>query len=553
MTEIDRLSFDQLRPTSRRFCLALLLLASVTAYATDYHVDAQNGDDASDGLAPARAWRSLERTEAVAFGPGDRLLLRAGSVWHGALLSPRGSGAEGRPARIEPYGEGPKPALHGDGHGPAVIRFQNQAQWEIQGLEITNHSSATPPPLARGIEIRATDMGVVRHFVLRDLHIHDINGPSAVFSDANIARKSYGAIGLLIEGNKVPTAWDGVLVERCHIHDVSYVGFANVSSWARGHRDNDPAAWFPSRNVVIRDNLFERTARDGVIVRAAVGPLIERNRFLSCALEGNGVGCFAFNCDGAVFQFNEAAYTRYNPGDVDAMGFDSDWNCRDTVIQYNYSHHNDRGFILLCNDGSVGFNERTIVRYNLSYADGGNIITFSGPVTGARVYNNTILVVPEMKAPVAGDPVRIVYHKTWHGWSSDVVFANNVIANGSAAAIYTFGESTGNRYAHNLFVGIHPPSEPADVAPLAGDQGFVPPPDGRWSREEVVRVYTPPADSAILWHGLAQPNQPDHDFAHRPVLVRQDRVHVGALSAATAADQPTGERNHGTPKAASPR
>lgn len=505
------------------------LVSAVTAVATDYHVDSLAGDDGEDGLVPARAWRTLERTSSVQFQPGDRLLLRAGSVWHGGGLAPQGSGAEGRPIRIGVYGQGAKPALHGDGRVPAVIRLFNQSHWEIEGLEITNHSPASPPPLARAIEIRARDAGLVAHLVLRGLHIHDINGPSAVFSDSELARKSYGAVGLLIEGTVVPTAWDGVLVERCHIHDVSYVGFANSSPWARGHRTNDPKSWFPSRGIVIRDNLFERTARDGVIVRVAVAPLIERNRFLGCASEGNGVACFPFNCDDALIQYNEAAYTRYNPGDIDAMGFDSDWNCRRTVIQFNVSHHNDHGFLLLCNDGSVGFNEDTIVRYNLSYADGGNIIRFSGPVTGARIYNNTIVVAPGFANGRPGETPRIVYHKTWRGFSDNALFANNLIVNASHAARYEFGESTGNVYSHNLFLGLHPASEPADGAALAGEISFLPLPADA-DMAAVMKHYTPPTGSLLGRQGLAQPDQPTQDLAGRPVVIRDGRVHLGALA-----------------------
>lgn len=511
-------------------CVIVLTGAGPLVRAAEYHIDEKAGDDACDGLTPATAWRTLASANTRLFLPGDRLLLKAGGVWRGAALSPQGSGTPGRPIVLTSYADGPRPALHGDGLVSAVIRLFNQSGWEIIGLEITNHSPAAEPPLLHGIEVRARDAGLLPHLVFRDLEIHDINGPSAGFNDADVARKSVGGIGLIIEGDRVPTAWDGVLVENCHLHDLSYVGFANRSSWTRGHAKNDPAGWAPSRGIVIRGNLVERTARDGVIVRASVAPLVEHNRFLECAIEANGVGCFAFDCDDAVFQFNEAAYTRYNPGDTDASGFDSDWNCRRTVIQFNYSHDNDYGFVLLCCDGRWGFNDDSIVRYNISQNDGGNVIRVSGTVKRAQIYNNTIYVGPGMDNPRNDAPPRIVYHKSWDGWSDDVLLANNIIINHSERAVYEFGQSRNNTYEGNLFFGRHPSSEPVDPRrqtfdPLLAAAGRA------TSRENAALAYRPVSRSPVRAAGLVQPASPPVDFAGRPVVQTTGKVDLGALGA----------------------
>ena len=82
-----------------RTCLATLifLLCRACAVPADYHVDQRAGDDTHDGRSPARAWRSLARVNAATFGSGDRILLRAGSVWEGESLQPRGSGTAEKP------------------------------------------------------------------------------------------------------------------------------------------------------------------------------------------------------------------------------------------------------------------------------------------------------------------------------------------------------------------------------------------------------------------------------------------------------------------------
>jgi hypothetical protein len=481
-------------------------------------------------LSPAQAWRTLAPANSREFSAGDRLLLRAGSAWRGVALRPRGSGTASAPIAIDRYGEGPDPALHGDGQVETVIGLANQEYWDIGHLEITNHASGNERPSLRGVEIRGRDAGWLHGIRLHDLEVHDINGPPAHFPDEQAFRKNFGGIMFLIEGTAKPTAWDGLLVENCHIHDVSATGIATTSTWVLGHRDNNPATWFPSRNVVIRHNLIERTARDGVIVRASVAPVVEHNRFLYCAIEANGVGCFAFHCDDAVFQGNEAAYTKFNPGDTDASGFDSDWNCRRTVIQYNYSHDNDYGFVLLCCDGKAGFNEDTIIRYNISQNDGGNSIRVSGGVKRATIHNNTIYVAPGMTNPREGDPPRVVYHKSWNGWSQDVAFLNNIFINRSEQAVYEAGASTGNRYLNNLFFGFHPSSEPADARkltadPLLADAG------GATSRDNAATAYRPTGGSPARSAGSAIPGAPARDFAGTAVEAQDGRIDVGAVAA----------------------
>ncbi len=96
---------------------------------------------------------------------------------------------------------------------------------------------------------------------------------------------------------------------------------------------------------------------------------------------------------------------------TDAQGFDSDWNCQNTLIQYNYSHDNNGGFLLVCGPGNVDMpmnigTNGTVARYNISVNDGlrgysvrmnkksGFSPTFhiSGKLKDTKIYNNVIFV-----------------------------------------------------------------------------------------------------------------------------------------------------------------
>ena len=511
------------------FGLIATLSSALAAPAATHHLDSEAGDDGQDGATPATAWKSLKRANRQTYAAGDRVLFRAGCEWDGAF-QPRGSGQKGKPIVVDQFGKGAKPAIHGRGLVPAVVRLENQSYWTVQNLEITNQSEFGEREL-RGVEIRARDVGLVKGIHLENLDIHDVNGISNYTDDGDALAKTYGGLATIIEGDVKPTAWDELRIENCTIRDVGPAGIAMITSWVAGHGDNNPQTWFPSRGVVLRGNKIERTARNGLIVRGCKAPLVERNFFKGCAHGGSGNACFAFHCDDALFQFNEACHTIYNPGDTDASGFDSDYYCRRSVFQYNYSHDNDYGFMLVCNRPPGGFNDGTIVRYNVSQNDGGNIFRISGATTRTQIYNNTIYASPTMTNPKEGDPPRIIYFKSWNnGWSDDFTFANNIVVNQSQQAVYVQGDSTNNRFRNNLFFGEHPESEPADPRRLTADPLLVDPGGAGEGIPTAIAAYSLRPGSPAIFAGRALPRHVKRDFAGRRVLMMNGRVDLGALA-----------------------
>ena len=73
-------------------------------------------------------------------------------------------------------------------------------------------------------------------------------------------------------------------------------------------------------------------------------------------------GIWPWDCDDTVIQFNEVSGLK---GTKDGEAFDSDAYTRNTLFQYNYTHDNDGGFLLICCSDNTG----TVVRYNISQND----------------------------------------------------------------------------------------------------------------------------------------------------------------------------------------
>lgn len=470
-----------------------LFLTMSTHAQKSYFVDIISGNDSNKGTSVDAPWQSVERANKAKLQSGDSLLFRRGGSWVGNLV-PQGSGSAGRHIVIGAYGQGPLPVLDAKGMvaegeiASCTIRLFNQEYIEIRDLNIKNFKPFEKPvqlksetrsvwtnSVKMGIFVEGRDAGILHHIHFSGLEVCDVNGA--------MQTKDNGGIFMDITWSENPdlrkqTSFEDVVLQNCYIHDVDRTGFSNMSVWwnrslrskwgetlANGKIHN----WVPSKEIIIRNNRFERSGANALIVRAADSPVVEYNLFTHCAVKGSGNASFPFNCDNALFQYNEACYTVYNSEadswdgkkDADAGGFDSDWNCKNTLIQYNYSHDNGFGGVLICCDGGskVGFNDGTVLRYNIFENNGHHVIRTSGPASGSKVYNNLFYSRADQ------DSVMLIYHKSWGGYSDSTLYQNNIFVARGKGCYFNTGKSTRNYFHANMFDGsmLNKPSDPEGI------------------------------------------------------------------------------------------
>jgi hypothetical protein len=135
-----------------------------------------------------------------------------------------------------------------------------------------------------------------------------------------------------------------------------------------------------------------------------------------------------------------------------------------------------------------------------------------------------------------GAPPRIIYHKSWQGWSEGIRWVNNIFHNECPNAVYEFGESRKNVFEHNLFFGLRPAREPKDAHKITGDPLLVKAGGAGAGRDAAAGAYSLRRGSAAIGAGIVLPEHPAHDFARRPIVVRQGRVDVGAVQYAPRGD-----------------
>jgi len=137
------------------------------AGATTWYIDSARGDNANSGTSPDAAWRDFARINGWTLGPGERLLLKRGSVFGGELdLS-----AEGRPdawAEIGTYGEGPRPVIRRGWHiDDRCVLVRSPQYLRIRGLVVCF--------AGKGLVV-AYDRGDRRGLVIEDCIAHHIEG-----------------------------------------------------------------------------------------------------------------------------------------------------------------------------------------------------------------------------------------------------------------------------------------------------------------------------------------------------------------------------------------
>jgi hypothetical protein len=471
------------------------------------------GQDAFSGTDPAHAWKTLDRVNRTIFTAGDRILFQAGGRFPGQL-APHGSGKEGAAIIVDAYGDGAKPLIEAAGSYPEALLLKNREYWEVNNLELTN-TGLIRWKHRYGVRLQAFDFGTLHHIVLRNLFVHDVNGW--------LVKGRGEGHGIVWEngGKTLRSRFDGLLIENCRLLRTDRNGIC-------GRSENDTRNnWFPSPNVVIRNNDLEDIGGDSIKPFGCEGALVEHNRVRKAGQRcpDYSAGIWPWSCDRTLIQFNEVSFFH---GTRDGQAFDSDGNCRDTVFQYNYSHDNDGGFLMMCDDGawsapeSLG-NRGTVVRYNLSQNDRARIFHLTGPINDARTYNNVIYIGKELNLP-------LFLFTDYHGFPDGIYIANNIFYvagkcrysqgisrhwNGSYEDTPGWGGTKNIRFEANAYFGTHanPPEDaravrgqPMLVHPGSGGEGFATV-DGYQLRE----------GSPCIRAGVRVPDSPSRDFWGHPI------------------------------------
>lgn len=472
--------------------LALVVTIAGGAVGTRYYVDC-HATTPGDGTR-GRPWSSLADANAVVLSPGDRLLLRRGTTCAGPL-APTGTGSADAPVVVGGWGRGPRPRIEGAPEDAVLLR--NTSHMALHDLEVTN---AGPEARRRGVHVVA-DGAVVRDVTVRGLYVHDVDG------DLEKDRDGSGGIQVdVYDGGR----FEGLHIERNRIEDVSRSGIFVVAGSGTRPRSGEP--WpEASTGVLVERNRLTRLGGDGIVALRTVGAVLQDNVVSAGNLRGYdflqpdrvcNAGIWTFDANDTVIQRNEVFDMRFNG--CDGTGFDVDYDQDGTIVQFNYSHDNGGGFILLCTDPAP---RRAEVRFNLSVNDAAAVTTAPclfpeiGGNDGVRFYNNTIVGSNPLLGFQGGSIGQ------FFGSETPEFYDNLFVASPPVDASFPCGD----RCASNLFFGMPPSGANA----VSADPRFRRPTRGGRSRR-VAKGYRLRRHSPAIGAGVPVPGSIDVDyFGHR--------------------------------------
>ena len=388
---------------------------SPSAGATTYYVDC-SAKTAGKGTH-AHPWNSLAHASSRTFEPGDRLLLKRGTVCHGTL-KPQGSGSRSAPITVDAYGTGPMPVVNGGANEEALKLF-NQQYWDIKDIEITGGDRY-------GILISGDQPDSTLH------HIHLTN--RNVHGAMHISTKRSDSGEVVISSTGLHEVLNDVMVDRVAAHDTT--ASEGILVWAGGAWTGSAGAPQTLGNhVTVQNSTAYNVYGDGILMAEVENGLLRNNVVYRSGLcphcsGSTPSGLWEWYCHSCTVEHNES-YENRSWAKTDGGDFDIDYYDNDNVVQYNYGH-DSAGYCI-----SVFGSDRTasvdnVVRYNLCSNDGrskagafqGEIFVSTwngGSLNGVQIYNNTLYWNPAVNAPAFNSQGA-----TYTG-SGASLFMNNII------------------------------------------------------------------------------------------------------------------------------
>lgn len=424
--------------------LLWFVLGAAIGFARDYRVDTQT---------------KFEFISTIELKPGDTVLLKRGLRFSG-MLAPKGNGAEGAPIRVGAFGVGKPPRIDAEGRHLAGVFLKNPSYWEVHGLEITNTNGKDEDQGELfGIYALATGKeGVYRHVYINNCHVHDVNGM--------VAGKLRGGIHVHVKNLK-KTIFDDLRITNNRVENVGGVGIGNSSSCGgvkilpEGEQSEN--LW---TRVYVAGNTVDFTGRNNIIARVSKDAVYEHNVLANSSRRDTGHSIFCFNTDGIKIQYNEAygnvgdVTNKDGQGESDRGGFDADYNCVNTFIQYNYSHDNLWFCGIMKKPG-----RNYVIRYNISVNDRKGIYFYgfdrSKSVENVHIYNNTHYVRKGLDVSVFAEG-RTPLNST---------FENNIFYFEEKGEWGRMATGINTVFRNNLYYNIEPHS--SETHPVEADPGFV--------------------------------------------------------------------------------
>lgn len=417
-------------------CIVLIFSCSEQDQTTNYYFHPTDGSDSNSGTTADKAFQSLDQISKLKLKSGDSIFLATGEKFSEPIVFKNISGSENKPIVLTTYPKNSteKASIHTNGHLNAVL-IENSSFIDINNLDISAQSDLqnndVESDMRCGVLVKTSKAGSYKHIKLSNLNIYNIfyeaegfTRPKGEVNTAN-GTQAYGW-GIRVINNTEGAEISDIKVEHSTIQNVAHTGIKLTSRLENGVHG--------IKNFEIHNNKVFQTGGPGIQMSGVADGYIYKNTVDQSGSTndsrkwGRGSGLWTWGSENVLIEHNRLTNAN-GPGD--SAGAHIDFNCKNVVLQYNFSANNAGGFCEI-----LGNNYNCAYRYNISVNDGhrikgkngafqqGKIFWLSGYAGGNKpqsgpfnsyFYNNTIYVGKDIIP-------KIAIHRKAKG----VLIANNI-------------------------------------------------------------------------------------------------------------------------------
>lgn len=373
------------------------VLSGVPAFAQQYYVS-PNGNDNWPGTS-SEPWQTINKVNSFTFSAGDTVSFRGGATFTGCLLfngtNVMNSSASS-PFTVNSYGGGVATIQSTcTGDYSAAVTVDNVSGFYLNGLKLVNGgTTAAGVLLENQSSSSATQTMVVEN--------SEITGFSTPTGSSTIFGGEIEILGDAVNGNNGPMNNIQILNNVLHGATVTSADSAGVGGYGYGENISNVLV---QGNTVYNLGMPASDTGAGILAGGWNGATIQYNLIhdigantTSC---GGPSGIESYASNNVTVRFNEVYNVQpvpsYSAG-CDWDGIDLDGGTTNSVVEYNYTHHNAGAGLLAYDNNPSGYTwGPNTYRYNISENDdwdenGGAIfgVVPNPPQNALAIYGNSL-------------------------------------------------------------------------------------------------------------------------------------------------------------------
>ena len=367
-------------------CFWFFLLLK-TSMATTYYFDQIRGNDQNSGTSALSPFRTLHQASDLELLPGDLILLASGQTFHGTLQLEEVQGTFEHPIVITSYND-----LQTQNESPATINaigylnailLRDCSHILVKDLAITADGGSFQTNESKeitmrcGVLVTTSQVGLYTGITLRNLRIKDVFFEEKGFERGKDEVRTANGSQRYGWGIRFINRIEGALLKQIEVHGCRIENIAHTGIKFTGRNQG-------IEDIKVLDNRVLDTGGPGIQISGVLRGHIKGNYVIRSGSNddsrkwGRGSGLWTWSSSDIIVENNHFMYAS---GPADSAGCHIDFNCKNVVVQYNFSAHNAGGFCEI-----LGNNHNCAYRYNVSVNDGHRIKGVDGAFQEGKTF-----------------------------------------------------------------------------------------------------------------------------------------------------------------------